>query len=90
MTCATIRTLVHEYLDGELPPQEQAAFTERLASCTECRELVALERAASARVRSLMRNSGTPHWLGARISAAIAAQSSDPRMSGRSPGTARH
>ena len=89
MTCSTLWTLVHEYLDGELPPRQLAAFEARLSVCAGCQDAVDVERVMLERVRRLMRNPAAPHWLGARISAAIAAQASAPPAQG-DPGTGGH
>lgn len=91
MNCSALSTLVHEFLDGELPPRQRAAFEARLAVCTRCRDLVAAERKATGHIRALMRGTATPHWLGARISAALAAEATVvPGARERRPGTGWH
>jgi len=73
MTRSTLRALVHEYLDGELPPGRRGAFEKHLARCDACRESVAAERAMLTGIRDSLRSTEVPHWLSARISAALAA-----------------
>jgi anti-sigma factor RsiW len=90
MTCSSCRALVHDYLDDELPPTQRAAFEARLARCHECRKAVQAERAFVQRVRVLMRGPAAPHWLGARIAAAIAVLATDPRPGGGIAGTGWH
>ena len=77
MTCFTLRALVHEYLDGELPPAQRADFEEHLAHCEACREDVAAERVILMGIRDSLRATSVPHWLAARVSAAIAAASTE-------------
>ena len=36
MKCEVCLELLEEYLDGELPAQEQAQISEHLLACTDC------------------------------------------------------
>ena len=45
MNCETTRTLMSEYIDGILPPDQTTAFRAHLAGCPDCRrDLAALEK----------------------------------------------
>ena len=90
MTCSTVQDLVYDYLDGELSPAQRVAFQSRLAQCGDCRTLVLAVAGLLSRVRATMRTVAAPHWLGARISAALAMQVGDPRGKGGRPGTDWH
>lgn len=79
MTCSTVRGLAQEYLDGELLPARRSMFEEHLARCEACREAVAAERALLSGIRDSLRAAPVPHWLSARIAAAIAAASTEAR-----------
>ncbi|MFO7897463.1 MAG: zf-HC2 domain-containing protein [Planctomycetota bacterium] len=60
MTCAEIRHLLDEYVDGELSAEREAAVDRHLAECPTCRaELEAVERTAEL-VRSLPREPAPP------------------------------
>jgi len=37
MTCQELRQQIHEFLDGELPPKDFAAFNEHVKQCAGCR-----------------------------------------------------
>ncbi|QLQ05703.1 MAG: zf-HC2 domain-containing protein [Anaerolineae bacterium] len=43
-TCTTLLAYFSDYLDGEAPPAVDAALVQHLASCTECRAVVATLR----------------------------------------------
>lgn len=38
MTCQDLRQHIHEFLDGELPPRQFAAFNEHVKQCARCQQ----------------------------------------------------
>jgi anti-sigma factor RsiW len=52
-TCADVQRNLSRYVDDDLPPDEQAAVTQHLASCETCRGMDADLRQIRARARTL-------------------------------------
>lgn len=72
MTCAQCQELLDAYVDGELPPADEAAVREHIASCAECAREHAALAATSRRIGETLVKYQAPDVLKARIRAALA------------------
>jgi anti-sigma factor (TIGR02949 family) len=72
VTCHELRGRLDDFLDGELSAGDTARLVRHLAGCPECRALVDHERAVLEGIRHALQSGDVPHWLEARISAAVA------------------
>ncbi|MEA2576052.1 MAG: hypothetical protein QOH93_3350, partial [Chloroflexia bacterium] len=53
MNCGEVRPLISAYLDGEVTPEERRSVERHLASCEECRHVLAEYRAIGSDLRAL-------------------------------------
>jgi len=63
MTCRSVTHRLGAYLDGELPPRQQAELDEHLASCSQCRAQAAALRHAEDALRMLRPTEPAPDLL---------------------------
>ena len=72
LPCATVRKVVYEFLDEELPPAEALAVDRHLALCPPCAGLYIFERAYLLVLKRGAPIDAAPAELRERIRAALA------------------
>jgi predicted anti-sigma-YlaC factor YlaD len=76
-TCCEVRDQLGDYLDADLGALLMGRLRRHVASCPQCRPFVDHELSRLAGTRQAVRAAAVPHWLEARVSAAMAAARTD-------------